>query len=72
MKKYNLKDKVLVELKTTPIISIVCYKLGISRQTFYRWVDEDSGFKLKVKEAIKMGIENINDLKLLVFFGLHS
>lgn len=45
----------------TPIIQHACEKVGISRNTYYRWLDEDIDFSLAVKEYLNNGIDFVND-----------
>lgn len=61
MKKDRRKD-FLEELRRIPNVSSVCEKVGLSRNTIYRWKDEDSNFKRKMNGAMKMGVISINDL----------
>ncbi len=61
MKKNRRKD-FLEELRRIPNVSSVCEKVGLSRNTIYRWKDEDSNFKRKMNGAMKMGVNSINDL----------
>lgn len=58
------KQKALVveQLKKTPIIQVVCEKVGISRATFYRWKRDDIVFADAVEHAIFMGVELVNDM----------
>jgi len=56
------KFSVIEQLKTTPIIQIVCQKTGISRATFYRWREKDKNFREKSDIALKEGVSLINDL----------
>ncbi len=49
-------------LKETPIIQIACKKAGVGRATYYRWKNEDGSFLKESNEAIKEGIEFINDM----------
>ncbi len=58
----KVKDKVIEELISVPIVTIACDKHGISRQTFYRWKNEDKDFKDKVNNSLGLGVESINDL----------
>ena len=62
MKKHRLKIKFLEELGKTPIVSAVCGKLDLSRQTVYRWLDEDPDFKKEYDICLSRGRDNINDL----------
>lgn len=59
-----MKNKLLVieQLKTNPIIQIVCQKTGISRATYYRWREKNKKFKESSDKALKEGISFINDL----------
>jgi hypothetical protein len=61
MKKDKIKEKFLTELERTPIIQHACEKLGVSRNTFYRWLKEDSIFAFQVKDALDAGIDYVND-----------
>jgi hypothetical protein len=54
--------KILVEnLRKTPIISVVCEKLGIGRASYYRW-REDPEFARACDLAINEGSQVVNDL----------
>jgi len=63
MKKDNkkLQEKLLDYLRETANISVACNKVGISRQTFYRWKEENPEFAIRVTEACEEGDENMND-----------
>lgn len=61
MKKHRVKDKFLEELERTPIIQAACERTGISRQTFYRWINEDQAFALAVEEHMDMGVDFVSD-----------
>ncbi len=56
------KELILEQLKKTPIIQIVCEKVGISRASFYRWKQDDLVFAEEVDRAIFMGVGLINDM----------
>ena len=62
MSKTNMKKIFLEELSKTPVVSAVCNKLNLSRETIYRWLKEDPEFKRKYAEAYTYGTNNINDL----------
>ncbi len=62
MRKSSLKGKFVEKLRTTPIISVACSQLGISRTSYYRWMNKDEKFRTKVEEALAEGTELINDL----------
>jgi hypothetical protein len=62
MKKPNLEKKFLEELSKTANVSVSCERAGLSRQTVYRWMEEDIEFREKVTQATYLGVESINDL----------
>lgn len=61
MKKNRLKKKFLEELSNTPIVSSACTKLNLSRQTIYRWKEEDSEFAELFEIHLNQGDDNVND-----------
>ncbi len=60
--KKQLTKKILLELSEIPNVSLICKKLSISRQTFYRWKKENPEFNKAVDESLEYGIESISDL----------
>jgi hypothetical protein len=62
MKKYYKEGPFLEQLKNIPNVSVACEKVGISRNTVYRWLSEDNEFKKRVEYAISDGVDSINDL----------
>jgi hypothetical protein len=62
MKKSKIEDKFIEELERVPNISIACEKVGLSRQTIYRWMKFDEKFRAKVDQAITVGVDSICDL----------
>lgn len=62
MKKYKVAQKIIKELEEIGIISIACKKVGLSRQSFYRWTKEDPDFADKIDVAMQMGVDSVNDL----------
>lgn len=60
MKAYQ-KEDVIEEIKNELTIKAVCQKLGLSRQTVYRWIHEDEQFKKDLFSARKQAIEDMND-----------
>lgn len=56
------KLEFIEQIKKTPIIQVVCEKLGVGRATFYRWKSEDKEFAKQVDEAFYHGKLLINDL----------
>jgi len=62
MKKSNKnKELILEQLKKTPIIEVVCGKVGISRASLYRWKAEDAEFAKAVEKAVDEGTLVVND-----------
>lgn len=61
MKKHKVKEKFLEALEQTPIVQAACERVGISRNTFYRWIKEDSDFRSQVDERMGMGVDLVND-----------
>ena len=68
MKKHRLKKKILESIQEMPIVEIMCKKLGVSRNTYYRWLKEDPVFKEEAKEALSQGEERIHDMAESVLF----
>ena len=62
MKKSRIAKKFLEELARVPNVSVVCEKLGLSRQTIYRWREEDVEFRDKFDEKLDVGRDAITDL----------
>jgi hypothetical protein len=62
MKKHRKENSFLEQLKTIPNVSLACEKVGLSRNTVYRWCNEDPEFKARLDEALENGVESVNDL----------
>lgn len=63
MKKTKaLLNKLVEEIEKTPLIQIACDKVGISRNTFYRWMKEDKEFLYRVSEALSLGTGLVHDV----------
>ena len=60
--KVNLKNKFLEELTKVPIVQVACEKVGISRQTFYRWKSSSKTFSASVEKAMDDGVSIVNDM----------
>jgi ACT domain-containing protein len=60
--KVDRKKDFLNEMKSMPIIEVACSKVGISRQTYYRWINNSSQFKEEVEKARKVGIDFVSDM----------
>ena len=62
MKKHRLKKQFLEEIQINPNVSLGCAKLNISRQTAYRWMDEDYDFRMEYEKYRNQGKDSIYDL----------
>ena len=61
-KDKDLKELIIKKLKQTPIVQIVCERVGIGRASYYRWRKEYSKFKKETDEAIIEGLLLVNDM----------
>jgi len=57
----EIKTQILELLEKELTIKTVCAKLGLSRQSVYRWMKEDKKFATDIKEAIKNCVLDLND-----------
>ena len=62
MKKDRVKDKFLESLKKVPIVQVGCEKIGLSRNSVYRWRSEDKKFAEDMDLAMAEGEAFINDI----------
>jgi len=62
MKRHRKEVPFLEQIRKIPNISLACEKVGISRNTIYRWCSEDPAFKERLDEAIENGADSISDL----------
>jgi hypothetical protein len=62
MKKKYKEDKFLEQLERVPNVSLACEKVGLSRNTVYRWCIKDSDFKARMDMALDSGVHSVNDL----------
>jgi len=62
MKKHKLQKPFLEQLAKMPIVATACEKLNISRQTVYRWQEEDPDFAKQVEDAMSQGDSLVNDM----------
>jgi|GEM_PF-279461 hypothetical protein len=58
----KLKEALINTLKEMPIIEVAVKRIGIGRDTYYRWKNQDKDFLKRSQEAMMRGIEFINDL----------
>ena len=62
MKKNKVKDEFLNQLRKIPIIQVACEKVGLTRQSVYRWKDKDEEFAKEMEIALKEGEALVNDM----------
>lgn len=62
MKKDRTKDLFLEQLRKVPIVQVSCEKVGVSRNTVYRWRKEDAAFAKAMYEALADGEAVVNDM----------
>jgi len=58
----EVKIKFLEEVAQTGNIYVSCRKVGIAKATVYRWKNKEKAFAKKLREAVKLGRENLCDL----------
>ncbi|MFA6228176.1 MAG: hypothetical protein WC668_03225 [Patescibacteria group bacterium] len=57
----KLKQLAIEQLGKTPIVQVVCEKIGLPRSTFYKWKAKDDKFSEAVDKAMFDGRNLIND-----------
>src|SRR5665213_648302 len=62
MKKNKVKDAFLTELRKVPIVQVACEKVGVSRNSVYRWRNEDAKFLEEMEAALAEGEALVNDM----------
>ncbi len=60
--KERIKAELLKRLSEVRIVEIACKSVGISRATYYRWIQDDPDFAQACDLAIWQGTETISDL----------
>lgn len=56
------KEKLLDQLRKTPIVQVACERCGVPRATYYRWRKEDELFAEVCEAAIEESTGFINDM----------
>lgn len=56
------KARLIEALREMPLVEYACKKSSIGRTTYYRWRKEDASFMRESDEAMRHGIEFINDM----------
>ncbi len=62
MKKLRLEQRLIEEIEKTENVSSACERVGLSRNSFYRWMLTDPNFAEKVNLAMEMGNLSLCDL----------
>lgn len=62
MKKNRVKEEFLNHLRKVPIVQVACEKVGVSRNSVYRWKNDDEKFREEMDQAIAEGEALVNDL----------
>lgn len=62
MKKNKFQKQFLDELRKVPIVQVACEKTGLSRNSVYRWRNEDVEFHKAMEVAIAEGEDLVNDM----------
>lgn len=62
MKKNKIKDLFLDNLRKVPIVLVACEKSAISRNSVYRWRNEDEKFRNEMDAALVEGEALVNDM----------
>jgi hypothetical protein len=68
-RRIPLKKELLEYVSENGLIQIACRKVGICRQTYYRWRAADKSFARKADIAIRRGQEVGCDMAESVIFG---
>lgn len=62
MKKSKVKNAFLEQLRKIPIVQVACEKTNISRNSVYRWKNEDKEFQKEMDTALAEGEALVNDM----------
>lgn len=62
MKKTKVHNDFLDQLRKIPIVQVSCEKVGVSRNSVYRWRKEDPEFAKAMDEALAEGEAMVNDM----------
>lgn len=62
MKKTKVHKDFLDQLRKIPIVQVSCEKVGVSRNSVYRWRKEDPDFAKQMDEALAEGEAMVNDM----------
>jgi len=62
MKKIRIKNEFLEQLRKVPIVQVAAEKVGISRNSVYRWRNTDKKFCAEMDKALEEGEALVNDM----------
>lgn len=62
MRTRKSKQKLLEHLTESGNISYACKRAGISRETYYKWKEDDALFAFDAEAAVEYGKNFVNDL----------
>lgn len=62
MKKLKVKEAFLGELRKVPIVQVACERVNISRNSIYRWRNDDPKFRAEMDEALTEGDALVSDM----------
>ena len=65
MKKHKKAKEFLEEYCEVPFVNYACKRVGISRNTIYKWRNEDPEFRSEMDKAEKLGTESAIKLGLM-------
>lgn len=61
-KKHKVKHVFLDELRKIPIVQVACERVGVSRNSIYRWRRKDKAFAKEMEQALAEGEDLVNDM----------
>jgi len=62
MKKNRVKDAFLEQLRKIPIVAVAAEKVGVSRNSVYKWRNTDEAFRNEMEAALVDGEALVNDM----------
>jgi hypothetical protein len=62
MKKDKFRELFLDHLRKVPIVQVACEKVGVSRNSVYRWKKDDVAFAKEMETALEEGEALVNDM----------
>jgi predicted DNA binding protein len=62
MKKTRVKDAFLEQLRKIPIVAVAAEKVGVSRNSVYKWRNADEAFRDAMETALAEGEALVNDM----------